>query len=102
MGAELSPTAAWSRRVRRIGGFIQMAFAAFWLVRGSLNVRGGVGVALAVGFVAIAVVGRRLWHSGHRRHRPTAHQPRSQTHRASRDRRHHHPAGRILRCTRSR
>ena len=54
-GAELSATAAWSRRVRRIGGFIQLAFAAFWLVRGSLNIRGGVGVALAVGFVAVAI-----------------------------------------------
>ena len=26
------PAAAWSRRVRRIGGFIQAAFAAFWLI----------------------------------------------------------------------
>ena len=33
-GAELSPAAAWSQRVRRVGGFIQLAFAAFWLVRG--------------------------------------------------------------------
>ena len=30
------PAAAWSRRVRRIGGFIQAAFAAFWLTRTSL------------------------------------------------------------------
>ena len=29
--AVLTPAAAWSRRVRRIGGFIQAAFAAFWL-----------------------------------------------------------------------
>ena len=29
--ADLTPTAAWSRRVRRIGGLIQAAFAAFWL-----------------------------------------------------------------------
>jgi uncharacterized spore protein YtfJ len=48
-GAEVSPTVAWSRRVRRIGGFIQVAFAAFWLLRGSLNVGGGSGVALVVG-----------------------------------------------------
>ena len=33
--AGLTPTAAWSRRVRWIGGLIQAAFAAFWLVRGS-------------------------------------------------------------------
>jgi hypothetical protein len=29
--ADLTPAAAWSRRVRRVGGFIQAAFAAFWL-----------------------------------------------------------------------
>jgi hypothetical protein len=56
-GAELSPTAAWSRRVRRIGGFIQVAFAAFWLVRASLTVSGGAGAALAALFgVAVVVV----------------------------------------------
>ena len=33
--ADLTPTAAWSRRVRRIGGFIQAAFAALWLDRKS-------------------------------------------------------------------
>ena len=53
--AELSPTVAWSRRVRRVGGFIQLAFADFWLVRGSLNVAGAVGVALALVFGAVAV-----------------------------------------------
>ena len=37
------PAAAWSRRVRRIGGFIQVAFAAFWLVRGSLAIGGRAG-----------------------------------------------------------
>jgi nucleoside-diphosphate-sugar epimerase len=31
--ADLTPAAAWSRRVRRIGGFIQAAFAALWLGR---------------------------------------------------------------------
>jgi len=73
LGDELSPTAAWSRRVRRIGGFIQMAFAAFWLVRGSLNVRGAVGMALAVGFVAIAVavVGYGIRVTGGTAPRPT-------------------------------
>ena len=38
--AELTPAAAWSRRVRRIGGFIQTAFAALWLVRASLTIGG--------------------------------------------------------------
>ena len=37
---ELAPAAAWSQRVRRVGGFIQLAFAAFWLVRGALSLGG--------------------------------------------------------------
>jgi hypothetical protein len=54
--AELTPVAAWSRRVRRIGGFIQAAFAAFWLVRASLAIGGRAGdVLLAVS--AVAVIG---------------------------------------------
>jgi len=53
---DLSPTVAWSRRVRKVGGFIQLAFAAFWLVRGGLSVKGAVGVALAVAGVAISVL----------------------------------------------
>jgi hypothetical protein len=28
VGADLAATAAWSQRVRRVGGFIQLAFAA--------------------------------------------------------------------------
>jgi hypothetical protein len=47
---ELSPKVAWSRRVRRVGGFIQLAFAALWLVRGSLNVHKPEGIALAGAF----------------------------------------------------
>jgi hypothetical protein len=46
-GAELTPAAAWSRRVRRLGGFIQTAFAALWLIRASLAVGGRAGDALA-------------------------------------------------------
>ena len=47
--AELTPTAAWSLRVRWIGGLIQAAFAAFWLVRGSAVIGGGVaGVLIAI------------------------------------------------------
>ncbi len=55
-GAELSPIKAWSKRVRRVGGFIQVAFAAFWLVRASLTVRGGVGAAMAAVAVAMVIV----------------------------------------------
>jgi hypothetical protein len=54
--ADLTPTAAWSRRVRRIGGFIQAAFAALWLARASLAIGGPPGdVLLAVS--AVAVIG---------------------------------------------
>jgi hypothetical protein len=51
--ADLTPTAAWSRRVRWIGGLIQAAFAAFWLVRGSAVIGGdAAGVLIAVSGVA--------------------------------------------------
>jgi hypothetical protein len=53
MAAEIGPTAAWSQRVRRVGGFIQLAFAAFWLIRGALIIGGGAGIAMA----GAAVVG---------------------------------------------
>jgi hypothetical protein len=52
--ADLTPTAAWSRRVRWIGGLIQAAFAAFWLVRGSLVIGGRVAdVLIAVSGVTV-------------------------------------------------
>jgi hypothetical protein len=52
--AKLTPTAAWSRRVRRVGGLIQLAFAAFWLVRGSVVIGGAVSaVLIAVSSVAV-------------------------------------------------
>jgi hypothetical protein len=55
--AELTPTAAWSRRVRRIGGFIQTAFAAFWLARASLAAGGRAGdVLIAASVVAVTGV----------------------------------------------
>jgi hypothetical protein len=54
--ADLTPTAAWSRRVRWIGGLIQAAFAAFWLVRGSAVIGGGVASALIAVF-GVTVVG---------------------------------------------
>jgi hypothetical protein len=51
-GGGLSPTAAWSRRVRWIGGLIQAAFAAFWLIRGSAVIGGGVAAVL----IAVSVI----------------------------------------------
>lgn len=48
---------AWSLRVRRIGGFIQAAFAGFWLIRGSLVLDGpaqGIVPVLAVIIVIAA------------------------------------------------
>ncbi len=52
-----SAVTAWSQRVRRVGGFIQLAFAAFWLLRGGLSVGGGGGTALAgTGLVAAVLV----------------------------------------------
>ena len=49
---------AWHDRVLRVGGIIQACFAAFWLVRGSLALGGGIGSALAVslGIVAVATL----------------------------------------------
>jgi hypothetical protein len=54
--ADLTPTVAWSRRVRRIGGFIQAAFAAFWLARASLAIGGRASDAL-IAVSAVAVIG---------------------------------------------
>jgi hypothetical protein len=42
--------------VRRVGGFIQAAFAALWLVRGSLVIGGGVADAL-IAIFGVAVIG---------------------------------------------
>ncbi len=51
---ELTASEAWSRRVRRIGGLIQVAFAALWLVRGSVVVGGFVsGVLIVVSGAAV-------------------------------------------------
>lgn len=51
----VSAHAAWSRRVRRIGGFIQVGFAGFWLIRGSLAL-GGPASALVPALAVLAVV----------------------------------------------
>ena len=53
--AEHAAKLAWSRRVRYVGGFIQVGFAAFWLVRGSLTIDGPIGVALGLGFAAVVI-----------------------------------------------
>ncbi|MDQ6691527.1 MAG: hypothetical protein M3Z13_02045 [Candidatus Dormibacteraeota bacterium] len=52
----LSPTEAWSKRVRWIGGLIQTAFAAFWLVRGSLVI-GGVVSDVLIALSGVTVIG---------------------------------------------
>ena len=54
--ADLTPAAAWSRRVRRIGGFIQAAFAALWLVRASLAI-GGRAEDVLIAVSGVAVIG---------------------------------------------
>ena len=53
---DLSPIEAWSQRVRRVGGFIQLAFAAFWLVRGAYTLHGQVRSPLAIAFVVITLI----------------------------------------------
>ncbi len=52
---DLGPVGAWSQRVKRVGGFIQLAFAAFWLVRGAFNLHGQARSLLSMAFVAVAV-----------------------------------------------
>jgi hypothetical protein len=54
--ADLTPAAAWSRRVRRVGGLIQAAFAAFWLVRGSVAIGGRLADVLIAVF-GVCVIG---------------------------------------------
>jgi hypothetical protein len=59
-----APTVAWRRRVLRVGGFIQTAFAGFWLLRGSRVLGGAPGVILPVvlgaAVVAVAAYGIRV------------------------------------------
>jgi hypothetical protein len=54
-GADVSATVAWSRRVRLVGGLIQLAFAASWLVRGSVVI-GGVASDVLIAVSAVAAV----------------------------------------------
>jgi hypothetical protein len=53
---DLTATVAWSRRVRWIGGLIQAAFAALWLVRGSLVI-GGRAADVLIAVFGVAVIG---------------------------------------------
>ena len=55
-GEDLTPKGAWSRRVRWIGGLIQAAFAAFWLVRGSVVI-GGAAADVLIAASGVIVVG---------------------------------------------
>lgn len=68
-----NPREAWSQRVRKVGGFIQLAFAGFWLLRGGLSVGGAAGTlvtAVAVVLVvAVLVYGIRV--TAGKGHRPT-------------------------------
>jgi hypothetical protein len=74
MPAVLSPKVAWSQRVRKVGGLIQLAFAAFWLIRGGLSVSGVIGSVLAAaGFVvSIAVLAYAVRVTGGIGGRPTS------------------------------
>jgi len=53
---DLGPVEAWSQRVRRVGGFIQLAFAAFWLVRGAYNLHGQIRGPLSLAFVVVTLI----------------------------------------------
>jgi hypothetical protein len=53
---ESTAATAWSRRVRRVGGFIQLAFAAFWLMRGAFNLHGQIRGPLALAFGAVTLI----------------------------------------------
>lgn len=52
----LTPRAAWSKRVRWIGGLIQAAFAAFWLLRGSVVI-GGRAADVLIAVFGVVVIG---------------------------------------------
>jgi hypothetical protein len=49
------PLTPWSKRVRWVGGLIQAAFAAFWLVRGSAVIGGDAASVLTVAFSLAAI-----------------------------------------------
>jgi len=73
-----SARAAWSRRVRRIGGFIQAAFAGFWLIRGSIVLHGPASTLVpAVALLAvIGAFGYGVWGTAGIAPRPSGSQAR--------------------------
>ena len=75
---DLTPAVAWSRRVRRVGGFIQAAFAALWLVRATLAIGGRTGHVLlaASGIAVIVVVAYAIKVTAGTAHRPAGPQAR--------------------------
>ncbi len=70
---DLAPVTAWRQRVLMVGGFIQLAFAAFWLVRGSMNIQGTFRSVLAAVSVllVLAALGYAIRSSIGIGHRPT-------------------------------
>ena len=100
--AELDATLAWSGRVRRVGGFIQVGLRRVLVLRGSLPIDGAVGLGLTAASSFVGCRRRRLRHPGHRRHRLPTRQSRSKAHRASGHHRDHRPAGGIVRRARHR
>ena len=54
---DISAAVAWSQRIRKVGGYIQLAFATFWLLRGALILGGTAGPPItAVALVAVGAV----------------------------------------------
>ena len=101
-GTDLSPVEAWSQRVKRVGGFIQLAFAAFWLVRGAFNLHGQSRGPLSLAFVVVTLIVVVYGDPGHGWYGPEADQSRSETHRAIRDHRDRHRADRSVHPPRDR
>jgi hypothetical protein len=54
--SQADATEAWSRRVRRIGGFNQVAFAVvlFWLIRGALTLRNSAELVVLAGALTVS------------------------------------------------
>jgi len=72
------PLTPWSKRVRWVGGLIQAAFAAFWLVRGSAAIGGHAASALTVifGLAAIGVFSYAIRVAAGTAPRPRTHEDR--------------------------
>jgi hypothetical protein len=72
------PLTPWSKRVRWVGGLIQAAFAAFWLVRGSAAIGGDAASVLTVtfGLAAIGVFSYAIRAAAGTAPRPRTHEDR--------------------------